>query len=159
MTPPQATSEQSCIATYHMTRPPVPWKEEVRVWVRFPRITQLTIIVVVDLIAFHSLSACRKIASVFLQVQSQQTAAKSHFSTVKPRPGIAWLNLQPNPAPPPIDITPLPIQSFPPVHLTPWQSRGLSHPSHRISSTNTAIEASVASQLSPLLFPRSDPTG
>ena len=91
-----------------------------REWVRFPRITQLTIIlivVVVDLCI--SLSACPQ-DRIFLPATTKSaSSSKVPFSTTKPRPCIVWLNLQPNPPPPPIDTTPLPIESFPPVHLTP----------------------------------------
>lgn len=70
--PPQVTSEQSCIATYHMTRPCS--MEVVRVWVRFPRITQLTIIVLWwSIFAFHSLRAAGShLSSCNYKVSKQQ---------------------------------------------------------------------------------------
>lgn len=117
MAPPQVTSEQSCIATYQMTRPPVPWKG-----VRssagvgsFPKNNS----------ADHhsggrSFTLCVPQHLICLLATTKSTSSsKVQFSTAKPRSCIVWLNLQPNPPPPPIDITPLPTQSFPPVHLMP----------------------------------------
>ncbi len=67
-----------------------------------------------------SFTLCVPQDRICLPATTKSANSKVPFSTVKPRPCNVWLNLQPNPAPPPIDITPLPIQSFPPVHLTPY---------------------------------------
>lgn len=121
----------------------------------FPRIIQLTIAVLGNLY-ICTLAALQPSS---YNHKASKPAATRHWESRIRGPALCGLTFSPTRPPPPIELTPLPIQSFPQSIRRSPRHRRLSHPARHLPLTHAAFEPPVDFSTTNLLFPRSDPIG